>query len=255
MKNQFVLGLMFAALIAGCKKDKTDNSAAGATRYLQRFVVTEDGQSVTYSLTYDDKNRLVTYHSQEDSYHCKVTYGDNDNPSTFEIESEGTKQNFEITYNSAGEPVRATSKLINPETPEEVLETEITYEVSNGKVTKLNFADEAGYEAVYELTYGGNNLTKVTYLTGDGELVLTWKYGTKKSPFSAARFKYLVIPDLFSVFSSENEIIESTIVLAGLGTVTQNEEYQYDAGGYPTSSTIKDEDGSVIQTAVYHYKP
>lgn len=220
------------ALTASCKKDNTDSSA-GSTRYLQRFITTEGGSSITYTLTYDNKNRLVAYNSDDDEYQSKVTYDGHGNAIKFELESEGTKQIFEISYNSSGVPISAISSLFNPETPEDPFETEIAYEVTNGKINQMLFTDETGHESVYELRYTENNLTAVTYTSGGEEFTITWKHGTKKSPFSAAQFKYLVIPDLFSVFSNENEITETIMEIPGLGTaVTQKEEYQYDAEGY-----------------------
>lgn len=255
MKQKFVLALACIALIIGCKTDNADpDTPTPGAKYLERAVTTEDGHSVTYHLTYDDKNRLVTYYSTEDDYRSKVTYDGNSNPIKFELESDDTKQVFDITYNSSGVPITGLAKLINAETPNEAFQTEIRYEAANGRVDKMYFTDETGNEATYTLSYAGNNLTKVVYAGADGELVLTWKYGNKKSPFSAARFKYLVIPDLFSVFSCENEIMESTLELTGVGSITTRQEYQYDAAGYPISATEKDAEGNVTTNTQFHYK-
>ncbi|MBK1441178.1 hypothetical protein JHJ32_14360 [Parapedobacter sp. ISTM3] len=252
MKQRFIVGLACMAL-AGCTKDSPrDDSPSSATKHLQRYVTTSDGESVTYILTYDTKNRLIAYNSQEDDYRSRITYDNNDNPIRFELESTGAKQVFEITYNSAGVPLRAISVLSDLDNPDEELETEITYEVTGGKISKMHFADETGNEAVYTLSYMGNNLTRVAYTASDGELVLTWNYGNKKSAYSAARFNYLVIPDLFSVFSSENEIIQSRLEIAGLGSFTTTYTYQFDATGYPTAATEKDQDGNESQIAFFY---
>lgn len=255
MKQQFLLALACTVLTIGCKTDNADpDTPPSGAKYLERTVTTEDGQSVTYHLTYDDKNRLVTYSSSEEDYRSKVTYDGNSNPIKFELESDDTKQVFEITYNGSGVPMTGLAKLVHAETPEETFQTEIRYEAANGRVDKMYFTDETGNEATYTLSYAGNNLTKVVYAGTDGELVLTWKFGSKKSPFSAARFKYLVIPDLFSVFSNENEILESTVELTGVGSITTKHEYQYDAAGYPTSAIEKDDEGNVTTNTQFHYK-
>jgi len=254
MKQQFLFALACTALIAGCKTDNPGPSAPpSGTKYLERAVTTEDGQSVTYHLAYDDKNRLIAYNSAEENYRSKITYDGKSNPVKFELESDGAKQVFEITYNNAGIPVSALSSLTNPETPNKTMETGITYEVANGKVNKMVFTDEAGNKAIYSLSYVGNNLTRVAYAADEGELVLTWKYGNKKSAYVGARFNYLVIPDLFSVFSNENEITESKLEIPGLGSVTSTYTYQFDAAGYPTSVTEKDQDGNESKT-VFHYR-
>lgn len=253
MKQTFLISLICLVVASGCQKNSEDAPPSATTKYLQRFVTTTDGESATYILQYDSKNRLTGYHSEEDDYHSKITYDNQDNPIAFELESGGAKQVFHITYSNTGVPISAISTLTDSENPGEALETEITYEIANGKVSKMHFTDESGNEASYALNYAGNNLTRVI-LTGDnGELVLTWKYGNKKSAFSAARFNYLVIPDLFSVFSSENEITESKLDIPGIGSLTTNHTYQFDAAGYPTSATEKDEDGNESRI-IFHYK-
>ena len=253
MKQQLLLSFACIALVTSCKKENGGDPPSGTVKYLERVVTIEDGQAVTYRLTYDNQNRLIGYNSIEEDYQSKVTYDGNSNPVKFELESDGAKQLFDITYNSSGAPIRATSKFIDPGMPDEEFVTEITYEVANGKVSKMHTVDEAGNEATYTLSYVGNNLAKVVYTSEDGELVLTWKYGNKKSPYSAARFNYLVIPDLFSVFSSESEITEASLEWAGVGSFTTKQEYQYDAAGYPSSSTEK-EDGLAVRTTVFHYR-
>ncbi len=254
MKQQFLFALACTALIASCKTENAGpDTPPSGTKYLERAVTTEDGQSVTYHLTYDDKNRLIAYNSTEDNYRSKITYDSKGNPVKFELESEGAKQVFDITYNGAGIPISALSKLTQAETPNEPFQTDISYEATDGKVNRMHFKDEAGNEATYTLSYVGNNLTKVTYKGTDGELALTWKYGNKKSPYGAARFKYPVIPDLFSAFSSENEITESKLDIPGLGSVTSTYTYQFDTTGYPTSVTEKDQDGNESKTA-FHYR-
>ncbi len=238
----------------GCKKDNNEGDApSGSSKYLKSFVTTTDGESATYVLTYDSKKRLVGYGSEQDDYRSKITYDNRDNPTKFELESENQTQVFVITYNDAGVPVSAISTLTDLDNPGETIETDITYEVANGKINKMRFTDETGHETSYTLGYAGNNLTKVALETEEGKLELTWKYGTKKSPFGAARFKYLVIPDLFSVFSSENEIIESKLDFLGIGSATSTFSYVYDAAGYPTSGTETDEDGHKT-TTTYQYQ-
>lgn len=254
MKKIFAIGLIGATLTMGCKKENNEGDPpSGSSKYLKSFVTTTDGESVTYVLTYDNRKRLVGYSSEQDDYRSKITYNNQDNPTRFELESENQTQVFEITYNAAGIPVSATSTLTDAEQPEEPIETEIVYEVANGKISKMHFTDETGHETTYTLSYTGTNLTKVALATAEGNLELTWKYGTKKSPFSAVRFKYLVIPDLFSVFSGENELIESKLELLGIGSATSTFSYVYDAAGYPTSATETDEDGNV-STMTYQYQ-
>lgn len=253
MKQILYSGLICAAMAAGCKKDGEDNPASPATKYLQSHVTTTDGQSVTYTLAYDNKNRLTEYNSEEDDYYVKITYNNQDNPIKIESESEGSTQVFEITYNGSGIPVSATSVSSSPDHSGETFESAFTYEVANGKVTKLNYEDEDGNEAVYSLTYSGDNLAKVIYTSEAGESAITWKHGSKKSPFAAAWFNYLVIPDIFAVFSSRNEVTEITIDMGEIGSLTTQYAYQYDAEGYPTEGTETDEDGNVSKT-VFRYR-
>ncbi|GGG80911.1 hypothetical protein GCM10007415_11800 [Parapedobacter pyrenivorans] len=253
MKQTFLFSLICLVVASGCKKDRERESLSNTTKYLQRYMTTTDGVSSTYTLLYDDKNRLVAYNSEEDNYHSKVTYDGNDNPIKFELESEGAKQVFEITYSNTGIPLSATSVLTYPANPELEFETAVAYETANGKVSTMRFSNESGEESIYTLSYTGKNLTRVALTSDNSELQLTWKYGNKKSPFSAARFDYLVIPDLFGVFSSENEIIESKLDITGLGSFISTYAYQYAATGYPSSAVEKDEDGKESRTT-YLYK-
>ena len=64
----------------------------------------------------------------------------------------------------------------------------------------------------------------------------------------------LFTPDLLSVFSSENEILEATLELTGVGSVTTKQEYEYDAAGYPISATEKDEEGNITSKTLFHYR-
>lgn len=251
MKKQILLGLICIGVAGSCKKKDNDIAPQTGARQLTSTVATISGRAVTYQLVYDSKNRLTEYNSLEDEYSSKVTYDAKDNPVRFEIDSDQTRQVFEVTYGENGVPARTTHRLFDPETPGEIFETQITYEISGGKIGKMNISDGTTVYS-YVLTYTGNNLTRVT--NDAGELILGWKHGSKKSPYSSARFKYPVIPDLLPLFSSENEIVEMTIILPEYGPVSFKEEYQYDAAGYPTSSVMKDEAGSIVQRVDFHYR-
>jgi len=252
MKKQIFLALVCAGTAGSCKKKNDDVAPQQGARQLTSTVATISGRSVTYQLVYDGKNRLSEYKSAEDEYRNKVTYDSKDNPVKFEIESDQTTQVFEVTYGENGVPASTTHRLFDPEKPGEVSETLITYEISGGKIGKMKISDGSGVVYAYVLTYSGNNLTRVT--NDAGELILGWKHGSKKSPYSSARFRYPVIPDLLPLFSSENEIVETTVVLPEYGTTVLKEEYQYDADGYPTSSMMKDEAGNLVQRIDFHYR-
>ncbi len=252
MKKQILLGLVCIGVAGSCKKKDDDITPQQSARQLTSTVANISGRSVTYQLVYDSKNRLSEYNSVEDEYRSKVTYDAKDNAVKFQIESDQTTQIFDVTYGENGLPTGAIHRLFDPETPGEVWETSISYEISGGKIGKMKISDESGVVYSYVLTYTGNNLTRVT--NDAGELILGWKHGTKKSPYGSARFKYPVIPDLLPLFSSENEIVEMTIILPEYGPVSFKEEYQYDADGYPISSVMKDEAGNIVQRVDFHYR-
>ncbi len=252
MKKQILLALVCIGVAGSCKKKDDDINPQPAARQLTSTVVSINGQSVTYRLVYDNKNRLTEYGSPEDQYKSTVSYDAKGNPVKFEIESDETRQVFEVTYGENGVPVSTIHKLFEGGSPGEVSENRITYEISGGKIGKMKIADDTGVVYSYLLTYSGNNLTRLT--NDAGELLLGWKHGTKKSPYSSARFKYPVIPDLLPLFSSENEIVEMTVILPEYGPVSFQEEYEYDTDGYPTSSVMKDEAGNVIRRTGFHYR-
>ncbi len=252
MKKQILLGLVCIGIAGGCKKKNDDVTPQPGDKQLTSTVTTLNGQSVTYQLVYDGKNRLTEYNSVEDQYRSKVTYDDRDNPVKFEVISDETTQIFDVKYGENGVPVSAVQKLFATQTPGDVSETRITYELSGGKISKMKIADADGTAYSYLLTYSGNNLTRV--VNDAGELLLGWKHGSKKSAYSSARFQHPVIPDLLPLFSSENEIVEMTVVLPEYGPVSFKEEYQYDTDGYPTSSVMKDEAGNIIRKVDYRYR-
>lgn len=252
MKKQILLGLVCIGMAGSCKKKDDDLSPLPGAKQLTGTATSISGRLVTYQLVYDSKNRLTEYNSPEDQYKSKVTYDAKDNPVKFEIESDGTTQIFEVKYGENGIPSGTTHKYYDPETPGEVTETRIAYEISGGKIGKMKISDGTGVVFSYLLTYAGNNLTRIT--TDAGELILGWKHGSKKSPYSSARFRYPVIPDLFPLFSSENEIIETTVFLSEYGLVTFKEEYEYDTDGYPTSSVMKDDEGGLVRRTEFRYR-
>lgn len=252
MKKQILLGLVCIGMAGSCKKKDDDISPQPAAKQLISAVTSISGRTVSYQLLYDSKNRLTEYKSLEDEYKSKVTYDAKDNPVKFEIESDGTRQVFDVKYGDNGIPTGTTHQLFDPEKPGEVTQTQITYEISGGKIGKMKISDGTGVSFSYLLTYAGNNLTRIT--NDAGELILGWKHGSKKSPYSSGRFKYPVVPDLFPLFSSENEIIETTIFLPEYGLVVFKDEYEYDADGYPTSSVTKDDEGGLVQRTEFRYR-
>lgn len=238
--------------VAGSCREKNDTPTPPVMKLLTGTIARISGRTVTYQLTYDGKNRLSEYSSPEDRYRSKIIYDADDKPVRFEIESDRTVQLFDVVYGENGEPAHAAHKVFDPQKPEEIMESRITYEISGGKIKKMKFSDQSGVVYAYTLIYTGNNLARVT--NDAGELMLGWKHGSQKSPYSSARFLYPVIPDLFPLFSSENEIIETTIILPENRPVIFREEYRYDTGGYPTSSVMKDETGNLVHEMEFRYR-
>lgn len=251
MKTQLVIGLIGLASLVGCTKDESGSPTN--TKYLQKYVVTENGGNTTHTISYDNKKRITAIASTEDEYRAIVTYDNKDNVTQLSLDVEGDKQVISITYNNAGQPQSAVMKTRLAEQPNVEKTTSITYQVANDKVTKIKFVDEEQNLFEHTLTYTGNNLTKLLTTGNAGQIIMTYKYGSKKSPFTGARFKYVLLPDMFELLYSENEVIENTIDIPNILSITTKTTYQYDTAGYPTSAEDRNEDGQIERKIVYHY--
>lgn len=250
MKKQlFVFFLAGASAFTACKKDDDDKKASA--KLLAKVTVTEGEESTVSTLSYDSSKRLTSIKSEEEE--LKFTYDNKGNLSKLSNSDEGDKFEVEIAYTEAGAPASAKIKAYEGD----VLESELnlTYKIESGKVTEITYKAENTEIGKSKITYTNGNVTKVENTITNDELgdiiglapVVTYTYGTKKSPFSGASLKYVIDPFISLNFFAKNEVLTEK-----WGDETTTYTYTYDADAYPL--TQKHGTGDDAVTVKYEYK-
>lgn len=264
MKKVFVFASLLATLVfTSCKKDKDnggDNGGGGTpgtTKLLKKTTETENGVTTVFNFNYDNNKRLTSYANADGSDKTVFTYDAAGNLTKIEITDEESKSIFAYTY-ANNVPVSGTMKswdLHGAEPDELTMDSELTFTVENGKVTKIKRVlkfEEDDMENVtlnLALTYTNGNLTKVETTEGSGYAYnATFTFGDKKSPFPQLS-KYILDEGGFSVMiSSKNDLKTAAYQTAGMGGFGFTNTYTYDAAGYPLTSS----DGTA--TVKYEYQ-
>lgn len=245
MKRHFLVALAALVTLAACKKENGNDdtntpSNSGATKTLKKIIETTDGQTTTYNVSYDASKRVSAVSSADNSEVISFTYANDGNVTKIENKDGDERNVFEITYNN-GIPVSGTYQTFEKDGANETITDQysLQYTVANALVTKIKMIvpadpenDEDGYELNYNLSYTGENLTKIE-TEGLWAYAATFTYGTKKPAFPAM-FKYALDPAGFSLeFFAKNDLLTKHYDYPGTEldeTVTN--VYTYDANGY-----------------------
>ncbi|WP_315819007.1 hypothetical protein [Paraflavitalea speifideaquila] len=212
----------------------------------------EGGVTTVYNFTYDNAKRLTSFASADGKESTTFTYDGNGNLTKIEAKEDGFRNVYTYTYTN-GVPVSGLLKTweLHGSEPEELTdESELTFTVSNGQVTRLKrhmkLFDE---ELIMDFTYANGNLSKVESAQGSSfPYKATFVFGTKKSPFPQLS-KYVLDEAGYSlIFISKNELITALYDFPGTDMDhTTTTAYTYDASGYPLTSN----DGEIKLTYEY----
>ncbi|WP_374166767.1 hypothetical protein [Arcticibacter sp. MXS-1] len=231
MKKQLLILFTAAvAVLTGCKKDDDDSGSMKGKRVSKITEIDGDERSVI-RFTYDSKNRISAYVNEGEGETATFTYDGTGNLIKMEQSEETSKEVYEISYNSKGEPTTGTRKTFDG-TELQSLE-DITYTVSNGRVTEIKTSSEDEITGVHKITYQGDNISKIEFEAEEGSYESTFSHDDKKSPFASAGFKYVLELGISTRFWGKNNM---TSIKGGLQETTAS--YTYDNDGYPRTSEV-----------------
>lgn len=240
MKIRFLLAASVAALLAfsSCKKDDTVTPLP-ASKKLKKITKTEAGVSSIFNLTYDGNNRLLSYKKTDNSEYVLFSYDAQGNLTGIEEKEEDFKNIYTYQYQN-NIPLTGLFKSwqVRAGQADELIEDDrLTYTVSNNKVTKmkLEMLQDAS-ETMLNLTYTGNNLTKVV---SEGQIPYTadFTFGTHHSAFPKVS-NYVLDQAGFSLqFAANNEMLSASFDFPGTAFDRNiNTQYTYDNQGYVLTS-------------------
>lgn len=263
MKKVFLLaGLLSALVLTSCKKDKDnggDNGGGnnpGTAKLLKKTTETQNGVTTVFNFTYDNNKRLISYAMADGTEKTLFSYDGAGNLTAIEITDQETKIVYSYTY-ANGIPVSGKIKSwdLNGAQPDVLVsESDLTFTVANGQVTKVKRVikgeDMDDVVLNLSLTYTNGNLSKIQTTEGSSyAYTATFVFGDKKSPFPQIS-KWILDDSGFSVMiSSKNELKSAAYDMPGQEMdYGFTNTYTYDAAGYPITSS----DGEV--TVKYEYQ-
>lgn len=252
--KQFICLIACACSILGCNKDNSNDPKPETLKYVQKIVKIEDGNEIDYIFNYSNENRLMGYVSEEDAVSATFQYASNGQLTAIRSEEEGVIHKLEVTYETNGDPKQATLTSHPKEEPEEEEVTQITYQMNQGRVSRIRYVQPDDEIIDFNLSYQGNNLVKIEGINSSGSVSITSKYGNRKSAFYASRQKYILLPDLMFDLYSENELLESTLAIPDIAAITMKYAHQYNEQSYPTQIEEVNEESEIESKMTITYK-
>lgn len=249
MKLRFLFSTIIACAIAftSCKKDEPAPGTSPnpspvpqpQTKRLKKVTETEGTNVTVYNLTYDAPGRLVSYKNADNSKYVVFTYDAQGNLTSVEEQEEDFKNIYNYAYQN-NIPVSGTLKswtIVNGQPDELIEDDQLTYTVSNGKVTNIRLEMlQSGNIADLQLTYTGDNLTKVESGGGTPYTAL-FGFGSHRSAFPKVS-SYVLDQAGFSLqFASNNEMLSASYDFPGTTYDRSiNNQYTYDSDSYVLTS-------------------
>lgn len=239
-KNLLILLTAVVVVAAGCKKDKDkdknpDNNT-GKIKYLTKVTETEEGEIRVFILTYDNKNRLISYNLQDNTEAKIYNYDANGNLTKIESKTDTEREVYEVAYTN-GVPTTGTRKTYEGQTLKS--NETIQYTVADGRVSKIVMKEGDDDPVEYALTYQSGNLSKMDITAGEQTFSSAFTYGTKKSPLYASLLKYILSPGESLEFSSKNELLTVAITLGENPGFSSTSSFTYDGDGYPITGKTR----------------
>lgn len=244
MKIRFLLAAAVASILALTSCDKDDPATPspnnpGTSKKLKKLTTTEAGVTTVYNLSYDASNRLLSYKNADNSEYVTFTYDNQGNLTGINQQEKEFKNVYAYVY-SNNVPVSGTFKsweLVAGQPDELIEDDQLTYTVTNNKVSRIKLEMlQSGTEMDLNLTYTGNNLTKV-----EAEGPVTYKaefaFGNKRSAFPKVSNFVLDQAGFSLQFAANNELLSASFDFPGTSLDrTINTQYTYDSNGYVLTS-------------------
>jgi YD repeat-containing protein len=239
MKNILWLFCITTLTFGSCKKDDTNNNNENK-KQAKKIIKTEAGVNTVYNLAYDNNKRLVSVISADNTDKTIFTYDAAGNVTAMEILMPDNRAEWSFTYQGST-PKTGRYKAWDRSSGTEHLmrDDQLTYTVVNDKVTAMRINVTGPLTAVLDMNveYEGANPKRIVSQTQGFAFTQTLTWGTKKSPFAPV-FKYVLDwSGAHALYSSKNELISLQTVVQGGTSVTVNNQYTYDAEGYPLTIT------------------
>lgn len=245
-------GCMSLLAFSSCKKDDKENNDGGGpsvTKLIKKMTEVENGITTTYIFNYDGAKRLSNFVSTDGSQGATFTYDTRGNISKVVSIEENFKNVYTYTWqNDLPISAHLQTWMVVAGEPEDLVEDdELTYTITDNKVSKIHLEMQDDEEMDFNLTYTNGNLTKVQSSV-PGFYTASFAFGNKKSPFPQIT-KYVLDQAGFSlVYGSKNELLTAAFDFFGTGLdKTTTRTYTYDASGYPLTAN----DGSLKVTYEY----
>ena len=164
-----------------------------------------------------------------------ITYDAGGNPVKLEEYNSDYHNIYTYTYNN-GSPVSGTFKSWELASGDLFEDDVLTYTVSNGLVTAINWTDQLGGNNMsFVLSYANGNLVKVQ--DAGNMFTANFTFGNKKPVFPKV-FNYIMDQAGYSMqFFARNEILSMSFDFPGtVSDFTSTMQYTYDADGYVLTS-------------------
>jgi hypothetical protein len=241
-----------------------DTVASGTDTLLVSAVIM--GNNISH-FQYDDKNRLIhevdsaSLHNGEVTTNSFFSYDAQGNLTKREISDKYGDTVYNIAY-ANGTPVSADYIASFPGTANPDIKGTIKYTVTNNKVTEI---DGSVYpsDLKIKITYNGNNIASISVNGSFADPVVNYKYGSKKSPYAASRFKWFLFPDVLPLVEwpfdgyeypvnlfNQNDLESLSAPGRSASAITFTN--QYNNSGYPMQ-IIGKTGSSPQEIAIYHY--
>ncbi len=260
MKIRFLLAAVIASLLAlsSCKKDdpattpnnNNNNPQPTPSKKLKKVTETEGTNVTVYNLTYNTSDRLVSYRSSDDAKYVVFSYDAGGNLTGIEEQEEDFKNIYNYTYQN-NVPATGTLKtwsLVSGQPDELIEDDQLTYTVSNNKVTNMRLEMlQAGTAVDLALTYTGNNLTRVAS-GGTMSYTADFSFGTHRPAYPKVSNYVLDQAGFSLLFASNNEMLSASYDFPGTALdYSINTQYTFNSDGYVLTS----DDGTTQMTFEY----
>ncbi len=239
--KKLLLFLLLSLLLVSCKKEKKEDKQPpqpAKVTLVSKNTHTEKGSIYTINYTYDSKHRLINKHYST-GLNNEYTYDATGNVIKFKEyhdESVGDRDStvYTFVYQNGLPKTGVESKIYKGKA---FSTGEITYEVSNNRVTKITLKINK-FEFYYSVTYdAAGNMETIKSPIGYGVSTGTYSYSDKKNPFYNSRPKFLVWVLQLDFYSPNN--VKSTEYVDERGSSKTEHTTTFDANGFPTSDLVK----------------
>lgn len=239
------------------EEDDDDDENYGNVKLLRKVVINENHLSHSYNFFYNSKRQIeqITHNNglvekflyNENDGIDRIVYSGNDIP-------QGSYKEFVYIDQIIAERQDYTQNEMNARQVYHYDADSLIYEIDYHV-----FEDKEGkwiqiVKDIFTYDETGNCLIRTNDFADADEydIQTTYTYDNSQNPFSDFNPTIVLIDGLSSFVNNPQSEVKFVILTNEVLSV-KNHEYSYDAGGFPLTRTTTNEDGQVIQTAVYEY--